>query len=371
MKNILARLVGTFAYEGMYWIAEYFLLLASRFDARNICEIHMQIARYMRCDVVSRVHDPKHPRKAEPRWVISLIREIVIQGIMLDESRITETMRAIRTSEQQQEIEPMRTIEAIARCTHPSARMTDCMECLASDDIAGYLEYLPHLKSSCGLNSDAPYYVRKAFGKIGASRIIIGPVFARLLVDRYGSMHHVAAQFPRDSPEFAEFATRFEFAIRSKWVTAWWDLEMTATRMRNKICVNLVCAARNPDARVFEWVLAKLREAQLIDRIDRVCEIAEWNCGEGSEGLRRILQRIEGAQLVVSFDNNTFWQSLRIDALPVEEAVECIDMMLARKPNLRKSQKWGAAARECFKFCVMRFGKPMLLVLAKYNIALK
>ena len=361
IADLIARVGASFIAVRDPVIARYILGKACsdhQFD-------HARIAAYMICD-------PAILLNIAPTWrsnsfvfgycsILTVMRELIIQ----DAAPLAQ-IRAITESLVERAYgEPLETMRCIISCANPSPRMTDCLECIASGDVAGYLEYLPYLRDVPYLGHDYATMIRSAFGakNVSTTRVRIGPVLARSLLEHPAGMHHIAAQFARCSPEFARYIAQLRAIITAKWATSRWS-EAQGQQTKRRICANLVCAACNPDARVFEEVFTIMRDAGLFERIDHACSVRAWNCGAGFAELRMFVERLEGVGLRVDFDNAAFWYGLRIDALAIPEAMQCLEFITARRPDMRAMCKCGMGSRRCLKYALARFGEPMREFLA-------
>jgi len=258
----------------------------------------------------------------------------------------------------------------IVSSTNPSPRMTDCLECLISNDFDGALEYLPYAReyTRAHIENSSVFVIDEFLKARSASSIIrIGPVLARELMRRDSCRHHVARIVQFESPEFDAFSRGFEANLARKWSNLN-PRDGNYSKMIRRVCEMIICSARNPDARVFEYVFAKLRAFGIIMLIGGVCDIWSWNCGEGLRRLDRIIARITSKNMKISFDNEHFWNSLRVSALSLDEAVPCIARILEQQPYLRISSDAGYAASTCLRYCADRFGSPMRELLAAHHI---
>jgi len=336
----------------------------ARFILGNACSDHQfdhaRLAAYMTCD-------PAILLNIAPTWrsnsfvfgycsILTVMRELIIQ----DAAPLAQIRAIIDGLVERVYGEPLDTMRCIISCANPSLRMTDCLECIASGDVAGYVEYLPYLRDVPYLRGDRATIIRSAFGArdVSTTRVRIGPVLARALLEHPAGMHHIAAQFARCSPEFARYITQLRAVIAEKWAQSRWS-EIQGQQTKRRICANLICAACNPDSRVFEEVIAIMRDAGLFERIDHACSVRAWNCGAGFAELRMFVERLESVGLRVDFDNAAFWYGLRIDALTIPEAIQCLEFIIARRPDMRVMSKCGMGSRRCLKYARARFGEPM------------
>jgi hypothetical protein len=369
-----ARLSAAFTCARMHDIARFFIVnpsIAQDDTTARRLEMQTIIAAIASCDAEC-VTEYRH-RMSDSGVIFgtiaveSIMREAIIRGV----ARVSECrkiMDIIFGNHWACFGGSASMLDEVLSCENPCEIVTDYLDCMATGDIIGICDHLPADYREPRYASIRSASLLNMFGVYANTSLVarISPMFARVLVEKRWTMHHIAAQFSRDSPEFARYMVRFNVHLSRRWS----QYKCRKERTRHEVRANLANAARNPDARVFEWVFARYNEKKVITAINGKCDIREWNCGEGFRGLQMFVERLERKGMIANFDIPRFWGSLRIDALPVPEAIQCLDFILARHPDIREMCEYGQRARGLFKYALARFGEPMRELLAKYHVAI-
>lgn len=354
-RKLGSRCMLYFAYARMQWVAEWIADCVHVFKKPHIRDIIMRFAQFARAD---------SPFPPENRvgfdYDFSLALDTSIAMIIAGHGNAHHfaIINSYDGTRSRWLINDMFARELAAQPV-PCATFTEWIERVTEHDYKGAYAIFPFCTAVAKYivhNVHSTLRILEAFRNPHMSpNIMIGPIAAQKITINAHN-HVIARQFAYDSPEFGKYAEMLDRHTRLRKDELKMvrrerpDIKMT----RASVCAHLVASAKNPDPRVFDYVLGKMREIEVL----RDAYEMAWNYGEGFAVLQRATLRLENAGLTVTFERMMMSPRTRFDLLG-DDAIPCVDFILARGFDVRKWTYAGRATCNILCACIARFGEPM------------